>query len=64
MIVAGSKSLYFVSKITIKGNTCGTHVIVDVPNVTKADLGDACLYIKKVDVTGHTDIGSFIHREY
>ena len=52
------------SKITIKSNTCRTHVIVDVPNVTKADLGDACLNIKKVDVTSNTDIGSFIHREY
>ena len=62
--MAGSRSLYFVSKITIKSNTCRTHVIVDVPNVTIADLGDACLNIKKVDVTSNTDIGSFIHREY
>lgn len=52
------------SKITIKSNTCRTHVIVDVPNVTKADLGDACLNIKKVDVTSNTYNGSFIHREY
>lgn len=62
--MAGSRSLYFVSKITIKSNTCGTHVIVDVPNVTKADLGDACLYIKEVNVTGNTDNGIFIDREY
>lgn len=62
--MAGSRSLYFVSIITIKSNTCETHVIVDVPNVTKADLGDACLNIKKVDVTSNTYNGSFIHREY
>ena len=62
--MAGSRSLYFVSKITIKGNTCGILVIVDVPKVKKADLGDACLCIKEFDVTGHTDNGSVIHREY
>lgn len=52
------------SKITIKSNTSGKPINVDVPNVTKADLGDAYLCIKEVDVTGNTYNGSFIHREY
>lgn len=63
-IIAKSKSLYFVSTITIKSNTYRKYRIIDVPNVKRADLGDASQGLIKCEVSGSTENNNIIFREY